>query len=88
MLDKLKERAKLIKDQSDLKKELEKIFIQHEKGTSSILIRGDKKVEKIIINGVEDKALKDLINDAIKELDKKVEKKMRAHIQSLGLGGL
>ena len=60
-----------------VKKQLEQIFHVQEKGDSSILIRGDKHIEKIVIDGEERKDIKDLLNDGTKELDKKVEKKMR-----------
>ena len=49
---------------------------------------GDKKIEKLEIDGVDDKALRDLMNDAFKDVDKKVEKQMRGQLQDLGLPGL
>lgn len=88
MLDKLKDMNKLRKAQAEIKKELEQIFVKIDKGDYSILVRGDKKVEKLSIDGEEAKELKDLINDAMKEVDKKAEKQMRSHLGDLGLPGL
>ncbi len=86
MFDKLKDINKLRKAQAEIKKQLETIFVQKEKGDNSILIRGDKHIEKIIIDGVEQKDLKDLLNETMKEVDKKVEKQMRGQLSDLGLG--
>lgn len=68
---------KLWKSQNKIKKETEKIFSLHEKGDSSVLLRGDKKIEKIIIDGVENRELRDLLNDAMKKLEKKLEKDLK-----------
>lgn len=88
MLDKLKDMNKLRKAQAEIKKELEQIFVKMDKGDYSILVRGDKKIEKLAIDGDEAKELKDLINDALKEVDKKAEKQMRGHLGDLGIPGL
>lgn len=88
MLDKIKQLNDLRKAQGEIKKQLEGIFISEEKGKYKILIRGDKKVETISVNGVEDKALKDFLNDSFKEVDKKVEKQMRGKLGDLGFPGL
>ena len=73
------------KAQGEIKKELEQIFVEGDKQGIKILIRGDKRVEKLEIDGVEQKALRDLINDTMKDVDKKVEKQMRGHMADLGL---
>lgn len=86
MFDKLKDLNKLRKAQSEIKKQLEQIFVQKEKGEISVLIRGDKRIEKIIIDGEELKDLKDLLNETMKDVDKKVEKQMRGQLSELGLG--
>lgn len=85
MFDKIKNLNNLRKAQAEIKKELENIFVQMQKGSIKILLRGDKRVEKLEIDGVENKELKELINDAMKEVDKKVEKQMRGYMSSLGL---
>jgi DNA-binding protein YbaB len=86
MFDKLKDMNKLRKIQGEMKKELESIFVTYEKEGIKIVIRGDKKVEKIEIDDEENKLIKDIINDAMKEVDKKVEKQMKSHMSELGLG--
>lgn len=88
MFDKLKDLNNLKKMQSQLKKQLEEIFVTNEKGDNSVLIRGDKKIEKIVINGEENKEMKDLLNDTMKQVDKKVEKQMRGQLGDLGIPGL
>ncbi len=85
MFDKLKDLNNLRKAQAEIKKELERIYVEAEKSGIKILIRGDKRVEKLEINGEDNKALRDLINDTMKEVDKKVEKQMRGHMADLGL---
>ncbi|OGC75644.1 hypothetical protein A3K01_02325 [candidate division WWE3 bacterium RIFOXYD1_FULL_43_17] len=88
MFDKLKDLNKLRKAQSDIKKQMENIFVTSERGRLRIVIRGDKRIEKLEIDGEDDKALRELLNDAFKDVDKKVEKQMRGQLQDLGLPGL
>jgi len=85
MFDKIKDLNNLRKTQGEIKKELEQIFVEATKQGIEILVRGDKRVEKLEIDGVEQKALRDLINDTMKDVDKKVEKQMRGHMADLGL---
>lgn len=85
MFDKIKDLNKLRKTQAEIKKEMEQIFVEAEKQSIKILVRGDKRVEKLEIDGVENKPLRDLINDTMKDVDKKVEKQMRGHMADLGL---
>jgi len=87
MLDKLKDLNKLRKAQSEIKKELEQIFVSEEKSGIKVLIRGDKKIQKIEIDGEDQKDLRDTLNDTFKKVDKKVEKQMRGHMGDLGLPG-
>jgi DNA-binding protein YbaB len=84
MLDKFKDLNRIRKMQADIKKQLEKIYVQQEKGDISVLVRGDKKIEKLIIDGEDNKELRELINDTMKEVDKKVEKQMRGQLGDLG----
>ncbi|HLB51700.1 hypothetical protein A3F07_00710 [candidate division WWE3 bacterium RIFCSPHIGHO2_12_FULL_38_15] len=88
MLDKLKDLNKLRKAQSEIKKQLEQIYISSEKNDMSVLIRGDKKIERLVVDGEENKELKDFLNVALKEVDKKVEKQMRGQLGDLGIPGL
>lgn len=88
MFDKLKDLNRLRKIQAEVKKQLEQIFVSNQSGDYNIVIRGDKRIEKIELNGEEDKELKDLINKSMKEVDKKVEKQMRGQMSDLGFPGL
>jgi DNA-binding protein YbaB len=87
-LDKLKEANRLRKMQSEMQKQLEQIFATNEKGGVRVVVRGDRRIEKIEVDGEERKDLRDVINDAFKEVNKKVEKQMRGQLQDLGLPGL
>jgi DNA-binding protein YbaB len=78
MLDKVKQAYQLKKAQSDLQKLVEGLSVFEQKGDNSVVVTGDKKITKIVINGVENKALKDLINDAMKKMDAKLQKEMKA----------
>lgn len=85
MFDKLKDLNNLRKVQGQLKKEAESIFVQGEKRGNIVLIRGDKRIEKLIIDGEDKKELRDLINDTMKDVDKKLEKVSRSHLSDLGI---
>lgn len=87
MFDKLKNLNKMRKIQAEMKKELEQIFATSEKHGVKVVIRGDRRIEKIVIDDEENRDIKDAINDAMKEVDKKVEKQMRGRMEELGLGG-
>lgn len=88
MFDKLKDLNHLRKVQSDVKKQLESIFVSQEKMGTRVVIRGDKHIEKLEIGSEENKALRDLLNDTMKEVDKKVEKQMRGQLKEFGLPGI
>lgn len=68
------------KAQSRMQKELQKIFAAEEKKGVKVVVRGDRKIEKIEIDGEEQKDLKELINSAMKEAEKKAEKKLRSSV--------
>lgn len=78
MLDKVKQAYQLKKAQADLQKIIEGLSVFEQKGDNSVVVTGDKKITKIVINGVENKALKDLINDAMKKMDIKLQKEMKS----------
>jgi len=83
VFDKIKTGSELLKKQSQMKKQLKEIIVSNSTRAGSIVIRGDKRIEKITINGEESKEIKDLINDTMKKVDKKVEKKMRGQMGDL-----
>jgi len=84
MFDKLKELNQLRKMQADMKKELEAIFVTHEKDGVKVVMRGDKRIEKILIDSVENKLFRDIINEVSKEVDKRIEKQMRGRMSDFG----
>lgn len=88
MFDKIKELNKLKQTQSKLKKQMEDIFATKEKGNLRIVVRGDKKIQKLEIDGEDRKDIRELINDVFGEVDKKVEKQMRGQLKELGLPDL
>jgi len=83
-----KELYKLRKEQSKLQKQMEKIFSVEEKRGTKVVVRGDRKIEAIYIDDEEQKDLKDLINSAMKNVNKKVEKQLRGQLSELGFPGL
>jgi DNA-binding protein YbaB len=88
MFDKIKELNRLKQTQSRLKKQMEEIFATKEKGNVRVVVRGDKKIQKLEIDGEDRKDLRDLINDVFGDVDKKVEKQMRGQLKDLGLPDL
>ena len=81
--DKIKAVNQFRKMQSDIQKQTREVFHTEEKGKYRIVVRGDKMIEKIEVEGKEDKFLKDLLNDSLKEVEKKVEKKMKGQAGEL-----
>jgi DNA-binding protein YbaB len=77
MLDKVKQAYQLKKMQSDIQKLISTISVFKEKGKNQVVVTGDKKITKLVVNGVESKDLAELINDAMKEADKKIEKEVK-----------
>lgn len=88
MFDKIKDLAKWKKIQDEVKRQQEQLFATVEKHGYKVVVRGDKRVEKIEIDGEEYKELKETINDALKDIDKKLEKKLRSQAGELGIPGL
>lgn len=83
-----KELYKLKKTQSKMQKQLEQLFSTVEKQDVKVVVRGDRRVERIEIDGEEQKLLKDLINSAMKDVNKKAEKQLRGQLGDLGIPGL
>ncbi len=83
-----KEIFKLRKEQSKLQKQMEQIFSTAEKRDIKVVVRGDRKIEAIYIEDEEQKELKDLINSAMKDVNKRVEKQLRGQLSELGFPGL
>ena len=79
MFDKFKQLQQLGKMRSqamELQKELEKIKESAEKGNMRVVVTGDQKVAYIEIDGEDKKELVELINEAMKKVQKESAKKM------------
>ena len=85
MFDKIKAIDRARRLQGEVKKIQESVYQEVEQQGYKILVRGDKHLEKLEIDGVENKVLRNLINDAFKDVDKKVEKKAKGYASELGL---
>ena len=70
----------------ELQKELEKIRESEERGGMKVVVTGDQKVAYIEIDGEERKDLVELINSAMKKVQKEAAKKMME--MGGGLSGL
>jgi DNA-binding protein YbaB len=89
MFDKFKqlgELAKMRQKAMALQKELEKIIKTDEKHGYSVSVTGDQKIRYIKKDGEDLKELTDLINDAMKDVQKESAKKMME--MGGGLSGL
>jgi len=89
MFDKFKqlgELAKMRQKAMELQKELEKIIKTVEKHGYSVSVTGDQKIRYIKKNGEDFKELTDLINEAMKDVQKESAKKMME--MGGGLSGL
>lgn len=89
MWDKFKQGKDLLKLRNQAKQlqaELEKIEHVEEKGKIRIKVNGAQQVTYVEVNGEEDRDLKELINKAMKEVQKKAAKKMME--MGGGLSGL
>ena len=89
MFDQFKQAGNLLKMRSEaqkLQKELEKIKHSEEKDGIRVVVTGDQKISYIEINGEEQRKLMDIINSAMKEVQKDAAKKMME--MGGGLSGL
>lgn len=83
---KMKELFELKRKADSLKREMEQIVTTLEHHGVEITLRGDQHVEKVLVDGVEDKRLSEAFNEALKESQKKVAKKMQGRLGELGIG--
>lgn len=89
MFDKLQQAKELIKLRSkakELQRTLEQISHTQEKSGIKVVVDGTQHIQTIEINGEEQGELKETINDAMKEVQKKAAKKMME--EGGGLSGL
>lgn len=79
MFDKFKQLGQLnqMRQQAmKLQKELEKIKESVEKNGMKVVVKGDQTIDYIEIDGEEKRALVELINEALKKIQKESAKKM------------
>lgn len=89
MFDKFKqlgELAKMRQKAMELQKELEKIVTTVQKGSWQVSVTGDQKIRYIKRDGEDLKELVDLINEAMKKVQKESAKRMME--MGGGIGGL
>lgn len=89
MFDKVKQAKNLLKMRSEAKKlqdELAQISHSEEKGNMRVKVKGDQTIEYLEIDGESQEELVELINRAMKEVQKKAAKKMME--MGGGLSGL
>lgn len=89
MFDKLRQGAELLRlraKANKLQKELQEVTATVAKNGIEVRVRGDQKVDSIKYEGEERRDLVDLINEAMKEVQKKSAKKMME--MEGGLSGL
>ncbi len=88
MLDKLKNLYELKKKSEEMRRKMAGVVVEIEERGIKIVIRGDQKLEEIIIDGEENPRVKEAINKALKEVQKKAAKKVQGDLGDLGLPGL
>lgn len=71
-----------------MKKKMAEIFVAVEDRGIKLLVRGDNHIEQLTIDGQEDGRLRDVLNKALSEVQKKVAKKMQGDLGDLGIPGL
>ena len=89
MFDKLQQAKELLKLRSkakELQKELELIQHTQERGGIKVVVNGAQEVLYLEVNGEEQEEVKKVINEAVKEVQKKAAKKMME--MGGGLSGL
>ena len=88
IIDKIRNANKAFKLKNEINKQMGSIFVTLEKQGVKVVLRGDKHIERIEIDGEESKRIKDVLNDAFKDADKKAEKIMRPYSEELGLSSM
>lgn len=88
MLNKFKELYDLKKKADVMKHQMEEIHLEYEDRGIKLKLRGDNHIEQIVVDGIEDERIKDVVNKALKEVQKKVAKKMQGELGDLGIPGL
>lgn len=88
MFGKFKELYDLKKKADEMKKKMNEIHLEMEERGIKIKIRGDNHLEELLVDGQSDERIRDVLNKALKEVQKKAAKKMHGDLGDLGIPGL
>ena len=88
MFNRFREMYDLKKKADSMKKRMEEIFLELEDRGIKVRLRGDNHLEELIVDGQKDERIRDVLNKALKEVQKKVAKKMQGDLGDLGIPGL
>ena len=88
MFNRFREMYDLKKRADSMKRRMEEIFLEIEDRGIKIRLRGDNHLEEITIDGQKDERIRGVLNKALKEVQKKVAKKMQGDLGDLGIAGL
>ncbi len=88
MFNRFREIYELKKKADDVKKKMEAVHLDFEDRGVNLKIRGDNHFEEILIDGQKDERIREVLNKALKEMQKKVAKKMQGDLGDLGIPGL
>jgi len=84
----MKDMYKLKRRADDMKRQMEAITIEVEDGGVKVIMQGDNKIQEIWIDGELNTRVKGVLNQAVKDVQKKVAKKMRGQLSDFGIPGL
>lgn len=79
------DKAKMLAQAFKLKKAVEAEIIDYEEAGIVVKVSGDQKVKQLVVNGVENKILVEVINKAMKKAQEAAARKMK---EMGGLEGL
>lgn len=85
MFERFKKIYELKKKADSMKKEMELIHLEVEESGVRIKIRGDQHFEEVSVDGRKDERFRSAANKAIKEVQKKLAKKMQGRMGDLGI---
>lgn len=77
---------KLRQEAQKLQNELKQLEVTEERGRTQVVMSGDMKIKKLVIDGEEVRDVLDTLNEAIEKTQKKAAQKMQE--MGGGLGGL
>lgn len=71
------DKAKMLAQAFKLKKAVEAELIELEEGGVVIKVSGDQKIKQLVVNGVENKMLMEVINKAMKKAQETAARRMK-----------